>query len=84
MREQGAMDDADLDRILMTFLAIPTITFLPVFAKIVFRAERDDLYVVPGRERPWFYYGRTDGGGAGGHHNKGRVALRTLMALGRV
>jgi predicted MFS family arabinose efflux permease len=82
IRRQGAMETLVLIAFCMTALAIPMITFLPVFAKNVFHKT----------EMTYTLFLVTSGLGAitgsltvaalGNIHNKGRVALSTLMALG--
>jgi len=82
IRKQGAMETLILIAFCMTALAIPMITFLPVFAKNVFH----------GNELTYTLFLVTSGLGSitgaltvaalGNIHNKGRVALTMLMALG--
>lgn len=82
IRAQGAMATLIVIAFLMTFLGIPTITFLPVFAKIVF--GRGAMTFV------WFLAASGLGSitGAltvawlGDVHNKGQVALGALVAMG--
>jgi len=82
VRAQGAMTTLILIAFLMTFLAIPTIAFLPVFAKIVF--GRGEMTYT------WFLAASGLGSitGAltvawlGDVHNKGRIALGALGAMG--
>jgi predicted MFS family arabinose efflux permease len=82
VRAQGAMTTLILIAFLMTFLGIPTIAFLPVFAKIVF--GRGEMTYT------WFLVASGLGSitGAltvawlGDVHNKGRVALGALAAMG--
>ncbi|MGA2714238.1 MAG: MFS transporter [Bryobacteraceae bacterium] len=82
IRKQGAMETLILIAFCMTALAIPMITFLPVFARNVFH----------GNELTYTLFLVTSGLGSitgaltvaalGNIHNKGRVALTMLMALG--
>jgi MFS family permease len=82
VRAQGAMTTLILIAFLMTFLAIPTIASLPVFAKIVF--GRGEMTYT------WFLVASGLGSitGAltvawlGDVHNKGRIALGALVAMG--
>jgi predicted MFS family arabinose efflux permease len=82
VRAQGAMTTLILIAFLMTFLGIPTIAFLPVFAKIVF--GRGEMTYT------WFLVASGLGSitGAltvawlGDVHNKGRIALGALVAMG--
>lgn len=82
VRAQGAMTTLILIAFLMTFLGIPTIAFLPVFAKIVF--GRGEMTYT------WFLaasgLGSITGALAvawlGNVRNKGRVALGALLAMG--
>ena len=82
VRAQGAMTTLILIAFLMTFLAIPTIAFLPVFAKIVF--GRGEMTYT------WFLVASGLGSitGAltvawlGDVKNKGRIALGALVAMG--
>jgi len=82
VRAQGAMTKLILIAFLMTFLGIPTIAFLPVFAKIVF--GRGAMTYT------WFLVASGLGSitGAltvawlGDVHNKGRIALGALVAMG--
>ncbi|HWF09264.1 MAG TPA: MFS transporter [Bryobacteraceae bacterium] len=82
IRKQGAMETLVGIAFCMTALAIPMITFLPVFAKDVFHKS----------EMTYTLFLVTSGLGAitgaltvaslGNVQNKGRIALSTLMALG--
>jgi len=82
IRAQGAMATLILIAFLMTLLAIPTITFLPVFAKIVF--GRGEM------QYTWFLAvsglgsitGALTVAWMGDIHNKGRIALGSLVAMG--
>jgi MFS family permease len=82
IRAQGAMTTLILIAFFMTFLGIPTIAFLPVFAKMVF--GRGEMTYT------WFLAASGLGSitGAltvawlGDVHNKGRVALGSLVAMG--
>jgi len=82
IRDQGAMSTLILIAFCMTFLGIPTIAFLPVFAKMVF--GRGEMTYT------WFLAASGLGSitGAltvawlGDIHNKGRVALGALVAMG--
>jgi len=82
IRAQGAMTTLILIAFCMTFLGIPTIAFLPVFAKMVF--GRGEMTYT------WFLAASGLGSitGAltvawlGDVHNKGRVALGALVAMG--
>lgn len=82
IRAQGAMTTLILIAFFMTFLGIPTIAFLPVFAKIVF--GRGEMTYT------WFLAASGLGSitGAltvawlGDVKNKGRVALAALLGMG--
>jgi predicted MFS family arabinose efflux permease len=82
IRTQGAMEGLIVIAFLMTALAIPMITFLPVFAKDVFR--KDEITYT------WFLAasglgsitGALSVAAMGNVANKGRIALTMLVALG--
>jgi predicted MFS family arabinose efflux permease len=82
VRTQGAMETLIAIAFLMTALAIPMITFLPVFAKNVF--HKDEITYT------WFLAasglgsitGALGVAALGNIPNKGRIALTMLVALG--
>ena len=67
IRKQGAMETLMLIAFCMTALAIPMITFLPVFAKNVFHKNEMTYTLFLVASGLGFHHGRADGGVAGQH-----------------
>ena len=82
IRKQGAMETLVLIAFLMTALAIPMITFLPVFAKNVFHQNEMTYTLFLVASGLGSITGAVTVAWLGNIHNKGRVALSMLMALG--
>ena len=83
---QGAMVTLILIAFCMTLLGIPTITFLPVFAKIVFARDAMTYTLFLAASGLGSITGALTVAWMGDIHNKGRVALTalTLMGVGMV
>jgi predicted MFS family arabinose efflux permease len=84
IRKQGAMESLIALAFLMTALAIPTITFLPVFAKDVFQRGPEALSMFLASTGLGSISGALVVAALGNNKNKGRVALSMLMLLGTV
>ncbi len=82
IRKQGAMETLVLIAFCMTALAIPMITFLPVFAKNVFHQNEMTYSLFLVASGLGSITGALTVATLGNIHNKGRVALSMLMALG--
>jgi len=82
IRKQGAMETLVLIAFCMTALAIPMITFLPVFAKNVFHKNEMTYTLFLVASGLGSITGAITVAWLGNIHNKGRVALAMLMALG--
>jgi len=82
IRAQGAMVTLILIAFLMTLLAIPTITFLPVFAKIVFARDAGTYVMFLAASGLGSITGALTVAWMGDIHNKGRVALTALAVMG--
>jgi predicted MFS family arabinose efflux permease len=82
IRKQGAMETLVLIAFCMTALAIPMITFLPVFAKNVFHKNEMTYSLFLVASGLGSITGALTVATLGNIHNKGRVALSMLMALG--
>jgi MFS family permease len=82
IRAQGAMSTLILIAFLMTLLGIPTITFLPVFAKIVFGRGAMTYTWFLAASGLGSITGALTVAWMGDIHNKGRVALTALVAMG--
>jgi MFS family permease len=82
IRAQGAMATLILIAFLMTLLGIPTITFLPVFAKIVFGRGAMTYTWFLAASGLGSITGALTVAWMGDIHNKGRVALSALVAMG--
>jgi predicted MFS family arabinose efflux permease len=82
IRKQGAMETLVLIAFCMTALAIPMITFLPVFAKNVFHQNEMTYSLFLVASGLGSITGALTVASLGNIHNKGRVALSMLMALG--
>jgi len=79
---QGAMVTLILIAFCMTALAIPMITFLPVFAKNVFQKDAMTYTLFLVASGLGSITGALVVAAIGNIHNKGRVALTMLVALG--
>jgi predicted MFS family arabinose efflux permease len=82
IRTQGAMETLIAIAFCMTLLAIPTITFLPVFAKIVFARDALTYTTFLVASGMGSITGALTVAWMGDIHNKGRVALGALAAMG--
>lgn len=82
IRKQGAMESLILLAFLMTGLAIPMITFLPVFAKNVFSRGPETLSLFLACTGLGSISGALTVAALGNVKNKGRIALGMLMLLG--
>jgi predicted MFS family arabinose efflux permease len=82
IKAQGAMVTLILIAFCMTLLGIPTITFLPVFAKIVFARDAMTYTVFLVASGLGSITGALTVAWMGDIHNKGRVALTALVAMG--
>jgi predicted MFS family arabinose efflux permease len=82
IRKQGAMETLVLIAFCMTALAIPMITFLPVFAKNVFHKSEMTYTLFLVASGLGSITGALTVASLGNIHNKGRIALSMLMALG--
>jgi predicted MFS family arabinose efflux permease len=82
IRKQGAMETLILIAFCMTALAIPMITFLPVFAKNVFHQNEMTYTLFLVASGLGSITGALTVASLGNIPNKGRVALAMLMALG--
>jgi predicted MFS family arabinose efflux permease len=82
VRKQGAMETLILIAFCMTALAIPMITFLPVFAKNVFHQNEMTYTLFLAASGLGSITGALTVASLGNIHNKGRIALAMLMALG--
>jgi len=82
IRTQGAMETLIAIAFLMTALAIPMITFLPVFAKDVFRKDEMTYTLFLAASGLGSITGALGVAALGNIPNKGRIALSMLVALG--
>jgi predicted MFS family arabinose efflux permease len=82
IRTQGAMETLIVIAFLMTALAIPMITFLPVFAKNVFRKDEITYTAFLVASGLGSITGALSVAAMGNIANKGRIALTMLVALG--
>jgi predicted MFS family arabinose efflux permease len=82
IRTQGAMETLIIIAFCMTALAIPMITFLPVFAKDVFRKDEITYTLFLVASGLGSITGALSVAALGNIPNKGRVALSMLVALG--
>jgi predicted MFS family arabinose efflux permease len=82
IRKQGAMETLILIAFCMTALAIPMITFLPVFAKDVFHQNELTYTLFLAASGLGSITGALTVAVLGNIDNKGRIALAMLMALG--
>ena len=79
---QGAMVTLIMIAFCMTLLGIPTITFLPVFAKYVFARDAMTYTLLLAASGCGSITGALTVAWMGDIHNKGRVALGSLVAMG--
>jgi len=82
IRTQGAMETLIAIAFLMTALAIPMITFLPVFARNVFRRDEMTYTMFLVASGLGSITGALTVAAMGNIANKGRIALSMLVALG--
>jgi predicted MFS family arabinose efflux permease len=82
IRKQGAMETLVGIAFFMTALAIPMITFLPVFAKDVFHQNEMTYTLFLVTSGLGSITGALTVASLGNIQNKGRIALSMLMALG--
>ncbi|MDP9054123.1 MAG: MFS transporter [Acidobacteriota bacterium] len=82
IRKQAAMETLVLIAFCMTALAIPMITFLPVFAKDVFHQNEMTYTLFLAASGLGSITGALTVASLGNVANKGRIALAMLMALG--
>jgi predicted MFS family arabinose efflux permease len=82
IRTQGAMETLIVIAFCMTALAIPMITFLPVFAKNVFHSDEMTYTMFLVASGLGSITGALGVAAMGNIPNKGRVALSMLLALG--
>jgi predicted MFS family arabinose efflux permease len=82
IRTQAAMGTLILIAFCMTALAIPMITFLPVFAKNVFQKDALTYTLFLASSGLGSITGALGVAAMGNIHNKGRIALSMLVALG--
>jgi len=82
IRAQGAMVTLIAIAFFMTLLGIPTITFLPVFAKVVFAGDAMTYTLFLVASGLGSITGALTVAWMGDIHNKGRVALTALVAMG--
>lgn len=82
IRKQGAMETLIAIAFCMTALAIPMITFLPVFAKNVFHQSEMTYTLFLAASGLGSITGALTVAALGNIANKGRIALSSLVALG--
>ena len=82
IRRQGAMESLIALAFLMTMLGIPMITFLPVFAKDVFRGGPNTFTLLLSVSGAGSVAGALIVAGLGNLAHKGRIMLIMLMVLG--
>ncbi|HUB35103.1 MAG TPA: MFS transporter [Bryobacteraceae bacterium] len=82
IRKQGAMAMLIVLAFLMTFLAVPARTFLPVFARDIFHRESETYAMFLSVSGLGSIVGALAVAGLGNVRNKGRVALFMLVCLG--
>lgn len=82
IRKQGAMAMLIVLAFLMTFLAVPARTFLPVFARDIFHRESETYAMFLSVSGLGSIVGALAVAGLGNVRNKGRVALFMLICLG--
>jgi len=82
IRNQGAMEALIALAFLMTFLGIPVLTFLPVFAKDVFHGGPETFTTMLSISGAGAITGALMVAAMGNISNKGKVALTSLICLG--
>jgi len=82
IRKQGAMEALIVLAFLMTFLAVPTRTWLPVFAKDIFHKGPETYATFLSVSGMGSIVGALMVASMGNIRNKGRVALTMLICLG--
>jgi MFS family permease len=82
IRKQGAMETLIVIAFLMTALAIPMITFLPVFARNVFHKSEMTYTLFLAASGLGSITGALTVASLGNVANKGRIALSMLVAMG--
>jgi predicted MFS family arabinose efflux permease len=82
VRRQGAMETLIVIAFLMTALAIPMITFVPVFARSVFHGDALTYTLFLVASGLGSITGALTVAAMGNINNKGRIALSMLVALG--
>jgi predicted MFS family arabinose efflux permease len=82
IRKQGAMEVLIVLAFLMTFLAVPARTFLPVFAKDIFQRGPETYALFLSLSGAGSIVGALTVAALGNVRNKGRVALTLLICLG--
>ena len=82
IRRQGAMEGLIALAFLMTFLGIPVVTFLPVFARDVFHQGPTTFTIFLACSGAGSILGALTVAGMGNMPHKGRIALTMLMVLG--
>ncbi len=82
IRDQGAMATLIIIAFCMTLLGIPIITFLPVFAKIVFSGTAMTYTLFLVASGLGSITGALTVAWLGDVHNKGRIALMALVLMG--
>jgi predicted MFS family arabinose efflux permease len=82
IRRQGAMEVLIVLAFLMTFLAVPARTYLPVFAKDIFRRGPETYALFLSLSGLGSILGALTVAFLGNVRNKGRVALTLLICLG--
>ena len=82
IRRQGAMEVLIVLAFLMTFLAVPARTYLPVFAKDVFHRGSETYALFLSLSGVGSIAGALTVAALGNVRNKGRVALTLLICLG--
>jgi len=82
IRDQGAMATLIIIAFCMTLLGIPIITFLPVFAKIVFSGDAMTYTLFLVASGLGSITGALTVAWMGDVHNKGRIALAALVLMG--
>jgi predicted MFS family arabinose efflux permease len=82
IRKQGAMEALVILAFFMTFLAFPSRTYLPIFAKQVFHQGKETYAMFLSLTGLGSIVGALAVAGMGNIRNKGRVALTMLICLG--
>jgi predicted MFS family arabinose efflux permease len=82
IRKQGAMEVLIILAFVMTFLAVPARTYLPVFAKDIFQRGPETYAMFLSLSGAGSIVGALLVAWLGNVHNKGRIALTLLICLG--